>query len=355
MQDYLKKVAAAVDRLLSADRYLDTVRPDYLKDAVLDYPLSGGKRLRPAILIWCCRLLGGKESAALYPAAAAEVCHNWTLVHDDIIDQDTVRRNRPTCHIALAEASRDRFALTPQVAARTGRDFAILAGDLQQGWANHLLLRAVEHGVQAKVVVGVMRRFQELTNRELICGEAQDVELALRSLESIKLDEIREMLSGKTGALLRYCAEAGAMIALETDDPETPEVKKLGEFASAAGNAFQLRDDYLGIFGSFEQLGKAIGGDLREGKATILLLTALRMASPVDRERLLRMLGHREYAPHDMEIVREIMTSCGAAAEITSEENKLADHAKAILNEFPAGVYRKCLVELVDYMITREK
>ena len=77
------------------------------------------------------------------------------------------------------------------------------------------------------------------------------------------------LLTFVTGALLRFCAEAGAMIALETDDPETPEVRKLGEFALAAGNAFQLRDDYLGIFGNFEMLGKSLGGDLREGKISI--------------------------------------------------------------------------------------
>jgi geranylgeranyl diphosphate synthase type I len=217
------------------------------------------------------------------------------------------------------------------------------------------MLRAVEHGVSAKVAVGVMRRFQELANRELVCGEALDVEFALRRLETIGLDEVREMLRGKTGALLRFCAEAGAMIALETDDPETPEVRKLGDFADAAGIAFQLRDDYLGIFGKVEQLGKAIGGDLREGKATILLLTALQMASAHERQRLLRLLGHREYASHDLDAVRRIMADCGAAAAIETEETELADRAKAILTEFPANVHRKCLLELVDYMITREK
>lgn len=355
MREHLKKVSVAIDRLLASDPYPEAVRPDYLRAAVLDYPLNGGKRLRPAILIWCCRMLGGKEAAALYPAAAAEVFHNWTLVHDDIIDQDAVRRNRPTCHTALANESRGRFELDPESATRTGRDFALLAGDLQQGWANHLMLRATEFGVCAKVMVGVMRRFQELANRELICGEALDVEFALRSPESIGLDEVREMLRGKTGALLRFCAEAGAMIALETDDPETPEVRKLGEFADAAGIAFQLRDDYLGIFGSVERLGKEIGGDLREGKATVLLLTALRMASEADRDRLLRLLGRREYTPRDMEVVCKLMTDCGAAAAVESEETELADHAKSILKEFPANVHRKCLLELVDYLITREK
>lgn len=355
MLEHLKKVSKAVDSLLASDRFPGTIRPEYLRTAVLDYPLNGGKRLRPAVLIWCCRMLGGKESQALYPAAAAEVCHNWTLVHDDIVDQDKTRRNRPTCHVALASEVRSRFGLAESEAERTGRDFAILTGDVQQGWANDLLLRSAEHGVSPKVVVGVMRRFQELANRDLICGESLDVEFSLRSLESIELDEVREMLRGKTGALLRFCAEAGAMIALDTDDPETPEVKKLGEFALAAGNAFQLRDDYLGIFGDFETLGKSVGGDLREGKATILLLASLRMAQPAARARLLRMLGHREYTQHDLETVRRIMIDSGAAECVNNEAAELAARAREILMEFPKNVYRKCLLELVDYLIAREK
>ena len=355
MLEQLGKVSKSIDALLASDGFPKTIRPEYLRTAALDYPLNGGKRLRPAIVIWCCGLLGGTQEQALYPAAAAEVCHNWTLVHDDIIDQDPTRRNRPACHVALMNEVRGRFGLSEDEAARTGRDFAILTGDVQQGWANDLLLRATDHGVAPKVVVGLMRRFQELANRDLISGEALDVEFSLRPVESIELDEVREMLMGKTGALLRFCAEAGAMIALETDDPETPEVKKLGEFALAAGNAFQLRDDYLGIFGEFKTLGKPIGGDLREGKATLLLLSALRMADPVARTQLLRMLGRREYTQHDLDIVRGIMVDSGAAGSLNSEAEDLADKARRILNEFPKNKFRTYLLGLVEYLITREK
>ena len=355
MLEQLGKVSKSIDALLASDGFPKTIRPEYLRTAALDYPLNGGKRLRPAIVIWCCGLLGGTQEQALYPAAAAEVCHNWTLVHDDIIDQDPTRRNRPACHVALMNEVRGRFGLSEDEAARTGRDFAILTGDVQQGWANDLLLRATDHGVAPKVVVGLMRRFQELANRDLISGEALDVEFSLRPVESIELDEVREMLMGKTGALLRFCAEAGAMIALETDDPETPEVKKLGEFALAAGNAFQLRDHYLEIFGEFKTLGKPIGGDLREGKATLLLLSALRMAEPAARTQLLRMLGRREYTQHDLDIVRGIMVDSGAAGSLNSEAEDLADKARRILNEFPKNKFRTYLLGLVEYLITREK
>ena len=184
----------------------------------------------------------------------------------------------------LAAELGGRFSLADDDAERTGRDFAILAGDLQQGWANDLLLRSAEHGVPPEVTVALGRRFQKLANSDLISGEALDVEFSLRELTGLKSQEVRTMLGLKTGALLQFCTEAGAMIALNTADAEHPDVRKLSEFALAAGIAFQLRDDYLGIFGVYDSLGKALGNDLREGKATVMLLDTLRLASAADRE-----------------------------------------------------------------------
>ena len=225
MINHLRQIAADIDRLLADDEFPATVRPDYLRDAVRDYPVRGGKRLRPAMLIWSCGLLGGSESAALYPAAAVEVFHNWTLVHDDIIDQDDTRRGAPTSHVKLAAELGGRFSLADDDAERTGRDFAILAGDLQQGWANDLLLRSAEHGVPPEVTVALGRRFQKLANSDLISGEALDVEFSLRELTGLKSQEVRTMLGLKTGALLQFCTEAGAMIAWYTADAEHPDVR----------------------------------------------------------------------------------------------------------------------------------
>lgn len=355
MQEHLKKVSAAIDKLLAADRYPQTIRPDYLRAAVLDYPQNGGKRLRPAILIWCCRLLGGRESAALYPAAAAEVCHNWTLVHDDIIDQDDTRRGAPTSHVKLAAELGGKFSLGAGDAERTGRDFAILAGDLQQGWANDLLLRSAEHGVPPEVTVALGRRFQKLANSDLISGEALDVEFSLRELTGLKSQEVRTMLGLKTGALLQFCTEAGAMIALNTADAEHPDVRKLSEFALAAGIAFQLRDDYLGIFGVYDSLGKALGNDLREGKATVMLLDTLRLASAADREKLLGYIGRETYSDADLDDVRRIMRDSGAAASNEAEAARLAEQARNILRSFPDNPYRQHLLDLVNFLIDRER
>ncbi|MGF0036437.1 polyprenyl synthetase family protein [Victivallis vadensis] len=355
MINHLRQIAADIDRLLADDEFPATVRPDYLRDAVRDYPVRGGKRLRPAMLIWSCGLLGGSESAALYPAAAVEVFHNWTLVHDDIIDQDDTRRGAPTSHVKLAAELGGRFSLADDDAERTGRDFAILAGDLQQGWANDLLLRSAEHGVPPEVTVALGRRFQKLANSDLISGEALDVEFSLRELTGLKSQEVRTMLGLKTGALLQFCTEAGAMIALNTADAEHPDVRKLSEFALAAGIAFQLRDDYLGIFGVYDSLGKALGNDLREGKATVMLLDTLRLASAADREKLLGYIGRETYSDADLDDVRRIMRDSGAAASNEAEAARLAEQARNILRSFPDNPYRQHLLDLVNFLIDRER
>ena len=355
MINHLRQIAADIDRLLADDEFPATVRPDYLRDAVRDYPVRGGKRLRPAMLIWSCGLLGGSESAALYPAAAVEVFHNWTLVHDDIIDQDDTRRGAPTSHVKLAAELGGKFSLGAGDAERTGRDFAILAGDLQQGWANDLLLRSAEHGVPPEVTVALGRRFQKLANSDLISGEALDVEFSLRELTGLKSQEVRTMLGLKTGALLQFCTEAGAMIALNTADAEHPDVRKLSEFALAAGIAFQLRDDYLGIFGVYDSLGKALGNDLREGKATVMLLDTLRLASAADRENLLGYIGRETYSDADLDDVRRIMRDSGAAASNEAEAARLAEQARNILRSFPDNPYRQHLLDLVNFLIDRER
>ncbi len=355
MIDPLRKIAETIDRLLAEDPFPFSIRPDYLAEAVRAYPVRGGKRLRPALLIWSCGLLGGDEEKAFYPAAAVEVWHNWTLVHDDIIDRDDTRRGMPTAHVQLASVMRERFRLPREEAVRAGRDFAILAGDLQQGWANDLLLRSAEHGVPADVAVALSRNLQKLANRELICGEALDIEFSLRDLAELHPDSLRRMLSGKTSALLEFCTESGGMIALETCDPEREEIVRLGEFAHAAGIAFQLRDDYLGIFGDFQSLGKPLGNDLREGKATVLLLETMRMANAADREELRSLIGLREYSAETLNRVRRIVRDSGAAAATAAEAAQLAEQAKNILRGFPDTPCRQHMLDLVNFLITRER
>jgi geranylgeranyl diphosphate synthase type I len=350
----LATVGRRIGEILAADTFPDPLQPEMLRDAVRDYPARGGKRLRPALLLWSCGLLGGDLNRAECAAAAVEVYHNWTLVHDDIIDRDDTRRGRPTCHRMVAAAAQDRLSLSPADANRHGTDLAILAGDVQQAWANHLLLRSTETGTSPELALALLRRLQDEVNRDVISGEALDVEFCHRDWDTLPPAEIEAMLYLKTGALLRYCAETGALLALgDANLARDPRVTQLGDVAAAAGVAFQLRDDWLGLYGDAVTLGKPVGSDLAEGKPTLLLLHAWARLDTTGRSDLRRRLGQPETPPEDVHAVRSIVRECGAERAVTERATALSEQARTILHRFPDNPFRTRLLAWIDYLLGR--
>ena len=355
MLNELSNVSEQIDAEIANDDFPSSVLPEYLRQAVRDYPCRGGKRLRPALLLWSCGLLDGETDNAMPAAAAVEIYHNWTLVHDDIIDNDDIRRGVPTTHIQVAAHAVKYMGAGPAAANKFGRDFAMLAGDIQQGWAINMLLKSVARGVSVPVTLALCRRMQELANRELISGEALDVEFPLRGWRNIRTEEVMRMLYLKTGALLRFCAEAGAAIALNTHDFSDPAVAGLGEFASSAGVAFQLRDDWLGMFGNFEKFGKSIGADLSEAKPTALLLKTFELLEEPERKILESLIGLPEYTAVQIETVQQLMRDSGAEKYVLAQSAELCAKARSILEDFDDNRYRRLLLELNDYLVSREK
>ena len=224
MLEELCAIREKIDNIIKYDDFPTRVRPEFLRQAVLDYPCRGGKRLRPALLIWSCGLLGGDTGKALLPAAAVEIYHNWTLVHDDIIDNDDFRRGVPATHKLLESKAINLFGRAGGDFRKFGSDFAILAGDIMQGWAINMLLKSEREGVPSDVVLALVREMQTLVNRELISGEALDVEFSYKPVDSISSAEVLEMIRLKTGVLLSFCAVAGAAIALETSFMENEKI-----------------------------------------------------------------------------------------------------------------------------------
>ena len=130
----MKAAAEKINHIIRNDSFPETIRPEELRIAVRTYPSMGGKRLRPILLLWTCGLFNGDPETALPAAAAVEIYHNWTLVHDDIIDCDDIRRGNPSTHIQLKNDLRNTYQLqNDELCQKYGRDLAILAGDIQQG------------------------------------------------------------------------------------------------------------------------------------------------------------------------------------------------------------------------------
>ncbi len=221
-------------------------RPAGLYEPVRYALACGGKRLRPLLCVQSCVACGGSADDAMNAALALEMFHNFTLVHDDIMDHSDVRRGRPS------------------VAARFGENQAILSGDAMLTLAGRLVTR-VPRGVAAHVV-------DEFNEMALRVYEGQQLDTEFESRKDVTIDEYFEMISLKTGALLASACRIGAIIGGADD----ATVDALGDYGMELGLAFQLRDDWLDTFGDAATFGKPIGGDIINEKETWMLITARR-------------------------------------------------------------------------------
>jgi geranylgeranyl diphosphate synthase type II len=230
-------------------------------DEACRYVLTGGgKRIRAIITILSCQAAGGSARAALDAGSAIEIMHNFTLVHDDIMDNAPSRRGRPSVHV------------------RWDVNNALLAGDVLLGLAYQALLRTKTRS---------LGRIVELFTRGLldVCqGQSLDLEYERRT--DVTVEDYFRMIEKKTGRLLSTAAEIGAVIGGGT--PRT--VAALSSYGRYVGRAFQLEDDLLDAIGSEAELGKAVGGDILERKKTYLLLETLRRARGRERAFLRTLL-----------------------------------------------------------------
>lgn len=343
-----------VSEFFQQQRFRDWFKPQDLQDAVFSYLERPGKRLRPAVLMWACGAVGGDENVALPAACAVELFHTWTLVHDDIIDNDRLRRGGPTVHVLGETFAREKLGYSEEKAAEYGRDLAILTGDSQHGWNVSLLCECARGGgVDPGVVLDVIYHLESYVVNTLIEGETLDVQYSRTPIEQLTRDDIVHMLWMKTGVLYEFAARAGAMIGLNCSDPAQPYVTALSRFASKCGTAFQLQDDILGLMGKEEKLGKPVGSDVREGKKTTIVYFALRAASPDDRKFLLSILGNSSASPEEVQRATDCMVNLGGV-KATSE--LALEHVNAALPELevlPDSEYKELLASWAHYMIDR--
>ena len=235
---------------------------------------GGGKRIRPMLLILCCEAVGGKAEDALDAATAIEILHNFTLVHDDIMDNADTRRGRETIH------------------KKWDSNTAILAGDGLLGYAYKSLLKTKSDRIQE-----IANSFTEAII-EVCEGQSYDKEFELR--KRVKIDEYIMMIDKKTSELLKCCAEIGALIGNGTEE----EVEALKYYALYTGLAFQIQDDLLDIVADEKEFGKKTGGDLYEGKKTFLLLQAIETAVEKEDKELLHYIIENKGVKNSDEVLK---------------------------------------------------
>ncbi|MDQ7799145.1 MAG: polyprenyl synthetase family protein [Candidatus Edwardsbacteria bacterium] len=330
-------------------------QPEDIYCGVHKYLKAGGKSLRPAVLLLACGAVGGDEDKAIPAAAAVEVYHTWTLVHDDIIDRDGTRRGVATVHEELKNRAIKKLGLKGEEAAHYGQAMAILAGDLQQGWTISLLTElAREKGISPILVLQLILDLEVDVQCNLIEGEALDLQYSKVPIEALSEEKILAMLWKKTGALYQFAGRAGAMIGIDQPNSRHPYVEALSLFTSNCGIAFQLQDDILGILADEKKLGKPVGSDIREGKRTVIVYHALGEANRKEKSLILKTLNNSKAAPNQVKQVTKLFQELGSIAYTAEMAQKYVRKAVAALETLPDSEYKKLLMLWADYMINRE-
>jgi geranylgeranyl diphosphate synthase type I len=344
----LKALTAPVKRFFEDSPLVDAVTPECLRTAVRAYPSQGGKMMRPALLLAACGLFDESNlESALPVAAAVELFHDWTLVHDDVIDDDDMRRGNPSVHRLVAA---ETTGVSAERADEFGVHMAILAGDVQQQWCNQLILSAP---IGDTVKIAILQRLNGFIGPQLISGEAEDVEFELLPFEEISPDRMESMLIKKTGLLLRFAAEAGYMIGTGSASFDDERVAAIGRFAETVGLAFQLRDDLLGTFGDESLLGKPVGSDIRQGKRTFLFAIALERLSKEDRVRLLDLLNSRSLDDAGIDAAVELILKSNAKDELETRIHALLETAKTLLENLPDNRFKTLILNWAEFACVR--
>ncbi len=338
-----EKLREAVERYVPiVDSYItgDLVHgdPEYVYQAALHLIRAGGKRLRPMIVLATARALGGVEAEhrAVPLAAAVEVFHTFTLIHDDIMDRDEFRRGVPTVHVKWGEAT------------------AILAGDLLHSLAYRAILDSSRRGLEADDIVEALDALVEAAVR-VSRGQAYDM---MFEQKLVSHHDYLNMIYLKTGALVEASARLGALAA----GAEREIVEAMGTYGRLVGVAFQIRDDVIGVFGDPRVTGKPVYSDLRRGKKTILLLYALSKAEGEDKRLLERVASGSNLSEEDLARAAEAIKATGAVDYAMSLARRYASAALSILDDVVENTGAavdewgvEVLRELAVFSVEREK
>lgn len=320
LERYSEEVQKEINTVLS------TVDPETLQEASLHLVKAGGKMIRPALTVLAAEAVGGKAKDAMKTAAAVELIHTFSLIHDDIMDQDHMRRGQPSVHVVWGDA------------------MAILAGDTLFSKAFETVLWTEQDGVDSHRVLGALQTVVDSCVK--ICeGQASDMGFAER-LE-VSEEEYLHMIYKKTAALIAAATRSGAILGGGSEE----QVEALTEYGKLIGLAFQIQDDYLDVVSNEENLGKPVGSDIAEGKQTLLVVHTLEAASPEDREELITILQEKndQNVPRAIEIFQKY-GSIDYAHQIARDNVKRAQEHLMTLDDSPS---RAALLMLSDFVLER--
>ncbi|HLV45820.1 MAG TPA: polyprenyl synthetase family protein [Flavobacterium sp.] len=287
--------------------YIDAIEIDKKPDELyqpIRYILSlGGKQIRPVLTLFAAEIFGAGHQKAIYAATAIELFHNFSLIHDDIMDEAPLRRGKETVH------------------HRWNTNTGILSGDA-------LLILAYQYFENYEPII--FRELAKLFSKTAlqVC-EGQQLDINFESRDNVSIEEYIQMIDYKTAVLVGAALEMGAIVA-ETSDKNRQDIYDFGRYL---GIAFQLQDDYLDAFGDAETFGKQVGGDILENKKTFLYLKAMIKGNEIERKELAKWFSTTtNNGEEKINRVKMIFENTKATDDIQAEIRKYTDQAINLLN-----------------------
>ena len=322
---YMNNMSQYVTRV---NRYLEGKmhgEPDELYAAANHLIRHGGKRLRPYMVIKSCELLGGNTRHAMPAAAAVEMIHNFSLVHDDIMDNDEIRHGVPTVHKEF------------------GLPIAILAGDV-------LFSKAYQSIIQANVPP---ESISHLVSRlagacvDICEGQLLDIKMA-ENKEIPSQTEYITMIKKKTAALFEVSCAMGAICATQ----DRRDVTNLAAFGRYMGIAFQITDDLIGVMGDPKITKKPVGNDLREGKKSLPILLAIRAAQGTQKRDITKVFGNSKSTKSDLAKAVNTIRTLGIEDTVRKQAEQYVKRAESSISKY-TGTAKQDMQNLLDFVVKR--
>jgi geranylgeranyl diphosphate synthase type I len=316
---------------------------DYLQD----YTMRGGKRVRPALMIAGYMGVGGENFEKALPASLSiEALQSYLLIHDDIMDEDELRRGESTLHKMYEEYHKKEF--NSGRAEKFGENMGITVGDISNSFAVNQLIQS---DFPPEVKLKALAKFEQV-HRHTGYGQALDITFNQRSVDDVTEKDVLTVHRLKTA---QYTMAGPLVIGAILGEGNEEQKEMLNEYGLNVGKAFQVYDDMLGLFGNEEKLGKPVDSDLKEGKRTLLILKALENGDGEQRKVIMNALGNEDVTQEQVEEVREIVKDTGSYDYSQKMTAKFVRKGKEALDKDiidPEIV--DFLMGLADYIITRE-
>ena len=324
----MKKTKQIEKNAKIVNKYLNSKlkgNPKKLYDAAGHLIVNGGKRLRPYMVIRSCQILGGKSSDAMISASAVEMVHNFTLVHDDIMDNDEMRHGVPTVH------------------KKFGMPIAILAGDVLFSKAFQIISESkLSPNATAHLISRLAKACVDVCEGQLL-----DIKMADEKKIPTQAEYIT-MIGKKTAALFDVSCAMGAICA--TNKPK--DISNLSAFGRNLGIAFQITDDLIGVMGDPKITKKPVGNDLREGKKSLPILMAIKLANGNEKKIILKAFGNSKISKSELNKAVEVIRSLGIEDKVRNQALKYAEKSEKSLIKY-SGSAKEELTALLDFVVRR--